>query len=72
MENDFITSLSLIQKLKDVDVEKVATNAIKYFNEYKTKNIPKMYKELIALSQKEQELDQAQRAIIEGRAWSYS
>lgn len=52
MENDFITSLPLIQKLRDVDIDNVIRLAIKYYNDYKRKNIPKMYEELIALSEK--------------------
>lgn len=50
MENDFITSLPLIQKLRDVDIETVISLAIKFFNDYKRKNISQMYEELIALS----------------------
>lgn len=50
MENDFITSLPLIQKLRDVDIETVIKLAIKFFNDYKRKNISQMYEELIALS----------------------
>lgn len=43
MENDFISSLPKIQKLKDVEVENVLQYAARFYDEYKRKNIEKMY-----------------------------
>lgn len=39
MENDFITSLPMIQKLKDVCVEKVIKLGNEIYIEFKKKNI---------------------------------
>jgi len=39
MENDFITSLPIIQKLKDLDVDHLLKTGSKLFNKYKRKNI---------------------------------
>ncbi len=39
MENDFITSLPIIQKLKDVDTEQLIKMGTKLFNKYKRRNI---------------------------------
>lgn len=52
MENDFITSLPLIQKLKDLDIENLVKTGTKLFNKYKRKNINEEFNELIAKSKK--------------------
>ncbi len=56
MENDFITSLPLIQRLKDLDVEELIKHGTKLFQKYKRVNIKEKFKELIAENSKEQEM----------------
>jgi hypothetical protein len=39
MENDFITSLPIIQKLKDLDLDQLLKTGAKLFSKYKRRNI---------------------------------
>jgi len=54
LENDFITSLPLIQKLKDLEVDKLIKDGRKLFNKYSRVDINEKFNELISNSAKEQ------------------
>lgn len=56
MENDFITSLPLIQKLKDLEIDNLIKNGINLFNKYKRINIASQFDALMSKNSKEKEL----------------
>lgn len=72
MENDFITSLPIIQKLKDVDTEQLIKMGTKLFNKYKRRNINEEFAQLISKNSKQQELVQAEVSQSKQKVWSYA
>lgn len=72
MENDFITSLPIIQKLKDVDTDQIVKVGTKLFNKYKRRNINDEFAELISKNSKQQQLVKAEVSQAKLKSWSYA